>query len=200
MHQRSAREVFLEFREQAIWLQTCYNIYRALYESDEQTSATLRQTAPAFFSDINQVLVDSLLLQVGRLTDPPRGPKGQPNLTASHIVELLSAEGKLSLAIQDASSGLHRYRKLIVQSRNQIIAHADREVFLTGTVIGVHNREDVEAFFNDLYRFIDDVGQAVGTGPIDFTCTSGPGDALDLIAYLAKGYAATQTSQEATRK
>lgn len=197
MNAPSAREVFLEFREQAIWLQTCYNIYRSLFESSEETSQLLRKAAHAFFGDINLVLVEYVQLQIGRLTDPPRGSGNRANLSVLHINELLAAEGRLTPAITSASDDMQRYRDIIVAGRNRIIAHADRDTMLAAAVLGMHTKSDVLKFFGSLYTYIDEVGIAVEEGPLDITNTASPGDVLDLLAVLKRGNSAHEQSNDA---
>lgn len=42
-------------------------------------------------------------------------------------------------------------------------------------------------FFENLQRYFDVAGNAVGVGPLDFRCSPGPGDVLDLIRTLKRG-------------
>lgn len=180
------QRTFLAFREQCIWLQTCYNIYAALFESEKSTKDLLSSTAPLFFHDLNLVLVEYCLLQVCRLTDPPRSVS-RDNLTVKNLNKMLQAKGLLTAEISRASDGLAHYRSLINESRNWIVSHADKRTMLQGLPIGAHSATDVAAFFNDLYTYVDAVGQAVGVGPLDFRVTSGPGDVLDLLRFLRGG-------------
>lgn len=180
------QETFLALREQCIWLQTCFNTYTALYESGEHASRVMSATAPIFFHDLNLILIEYCLLQVCRLTDPPR-TSGRDNLTVTHINELLAAEDKLTPEILAASDALAQYRTLIRDSRNWIISHADKRTLVAGLPIGAHSKADVVEFFENLYRCVDEVGRAIGIGPLDFRCTSGAGDALDLLRYLKAG-------------
>ena len=180
-------KAFLAFREQCIWLQTCYDMYAALFESGENTTSVLVEAAPLFFHDLNHILVEYCRLQVCRLTDPPKS-RGKDNLTVKHINALLQAEGLLSAELSAAADGLARYRSLINDSRNWIISHADKRTLLDGLPIGAHTEADVSAFFEDLYRYVDSVGMAIGVGPLDFRTTSGAGDTLDLVRKLTPAY------------
>lgn len=183
MNTPQLRETFLVFREQCIWLQTCFDMYAVLYESDEDTTRVMLATAPLFFHDLNSILIEYCRLQVCRLTDPKRS-RNRDNLTVEHINELLEAENKLTPEILVIAEALAGYRSLVQDSRNWIISHADKHTLLTGLSIGEHSQEDVSAFFENLYRYVDVVGDAVGVGPLDFRSTSGAGDALDLLRYL----------------
>ena len=177
------QQTFLAFREQCIWLQKCFNTYRALYESGEGTSAVLFHSAGNFFKDLNVILIEYCYSQICRLTDPPE-TKGRDNLTVKHISGLLWAEGKLSPQILEASQGIARYRSLIEEPRNRLIAHADKQAILSGLPLGGHDRAEVDAFFENLYCYVNEVGQAVGVGPLDFRGTAGPGDVINLIHVL----------------
>lgn len=176
-------KTFLTFREQCIWLQTCYNTHAALFESGEKTTRILSSAAHLFFRDLNLILVEYCLLQVCRLTDPPQS-LGKDNLTVKHINLLLQAEGLLTSDISTAADGLAHYRSLINDSRNWIISHADKRTLINDLPIGQHTEADVSAFFENLYRYVDSVGIAIGVGPLDFRTTSGAGDALDLVRKL----------------
>lgn len=178
-------KTFLTFREQCIWLQICYNTQIALFDSGEKTTEVLASAAPRFFQDLNLILVEYCLLQVCRLTDPPQS-SGNDNLTVKHINVLLKSEGLLTSEISVAADGLARYRSLINDSRNWIITHADKRTLLDGLPIGKHSEADVSAFFENLYRYVDSVGIAIGVGPLDFRTTSGAGDALDLVRKLTR--------------
>ena len=185
MNTNNLQETFLAFREQCIWLQSCFDTYKALYESGEDAEKLMAATAPHFFHDLNLILIEYCLLQICKLTDPARS-FGRENLTVKHINELLEKEKKLTSEISQASDGIASYRDLIVDSRNKIISHADKDVILKGGTIGEHEREDVNQFFKCLYSYVDEVGNAIGVGPLDFRSTYGSGDVLDLIRHLKK--------------
>jgi hypothetical protein len=179
------KKAFLAFRDQCIWLQTCFNTFSALYESDETTNQVLSRSAPLFFYDLNLILIEYCLLQVCKLTDPPRS-FGRDNLTVKHINELLKAENKLTPDIAAASDGLAHYRSLIKESRNWLISHADKRAVLAGLPIGAHSKGEVDAFFANLYRYVDAVGHAADVGPLDFRTTAGSGDVVDLLRQLKR--------------
>lgn len=143
-------------------------------------------TAPHFFLDLNSILIEYCLLQICRLTDPARSC-GRENLTVNRINEMLKDEKKLTLEISQASNGIASYRDLIVASRNKIISHADKSAVLKGAALGGHQQEDVSLFFKCLYHYVDEVGNTIGVGPLDFSSTYGSGDVLDLIRYLKAG-------------
>jgi len=186
LNSNNLEETFLSFREQCIWLQTCFNTFMSLYESGERVQHLMEVTAPHFFRDLNIILIEYGYLQVCRLSDPASS-FGRDNLTVEHINLLLKSESKLTSEILKASEGIVKYRTFIKASRNRFISHADKRSILAGQPIGEHPREEIDKFFKSLYCYVDEVGNAIGVGPLDFRCTSGPGDVYDLIRYLEAG-------------
>lgn len=180
------KDTFVAFRDQCVWLQTCFNTFAALYESGETTDQVLSRSAPLFFHDLNLILIEYCLLQVCRLTDPP-SRLGRENLTVKHINDLLKAQNKLTSEISAASDGLAHYRSLIQDSRNWLISHADKRAVLAELPIGAHSKGEVEAFFANLYRYVDAVGHVADVGPLDFRTTAGAGDVIDLLRKLKRG-------------
>ncbi|MBN1103276.1 MAG: hypothetical protein JXL84_07685 [Deltaproteobacteria bacterium] len=186
MNTATLHEVFLAFREQCIWIRCCYNTYVALYDSGTETSDLLSEAANIFFGDLNKILREYWWLQVSKITDPPVS-RGRENLTVQHINTLLCSEGLMTAEISSYSEGLMHYRKLIKEGRDRLISHLDKESVLKGGPIGDHATEDVTAFLENLQRYVDAVGAAVGVGRLDFRVTAGRGDVIDLIAKLKGG-------------
>lgn len=176
---------FLAFRDQCVWLRTCYSTYEALYDSGNETLELLDKSAPLFFHDLNEILIEYCLLQISKLTDPAES-QGRENLTVANINKQLQSQGLLSQEILNASAALDRYRKLIRDSRNRVISHNDKHTALANLPIGAHSESDVIAFFDNLYAYVDAVGNAVGIGPLDFRTNAGPGDAHDLLRLLRR--------------
>ncbi len=178
-----AQRTFLAFREECIWLRICYNTYADLYESGDQVIETLSVTANIFFGDLSRILSEYFCLQACKITDPEK-TCGKPNLTVDHINVLLRESNLMTDHIDRYSSELHHYRDLVVGARNRLIAHSDREAVLKGLTLGMHTKQEMEAFVENLQLYCDAVGRTVGTGPLNFCETSGPGDVLDLIGFL----------------
>ena len=184
MKQTELKELFLAFRDQCIWLRCCYNTYLALYESDDCTKKVLQASAPVYFGDLNKILIEYVLLQICKITDPAESA-GHKNLTFEGVNKVLGEDGLMTNEIAGFSCGLSHYRELVKESRNKLISHLDRESVLNGLPIGEHPEEKVTAFFESLQGYVDAVGNAVGVGPLDFRTAAGPGDVLDLIRTLS---------------
>ena len=91
--------------------------------------------------------------------------------------------------IRGYASELLRYREIVKDSRNKIIGHLDRKAILDDLPIGEHSAEEVTSFFENLQKYADAVGIAVGVGPLDFQSVPGKGDVRDLIMTLKRARA-----------
>lgn len=176
----------MAFRHQSIWLRTCFNTFDALFQQEHRPKDLLQRTAPLFFYELNNVLLEYCRLQACKLTDPAES-RGEESLTVCNLNEHLQREDLLNQAIKDAAAGLMRYRDLVKRARNKVIAHLDKKAVLANQPIGAHSEQDVIDFLAALQTYNDEVGRAVGEGPLDFTSTSGDGDVLDLLRFLRAG-------------
>lgn len=176
-------EFFLHYREQCIWLRCCYNTYVDLYESGDKTLKILENSALMFFQDLNNILIDYVILQICKITDPP-GEGRRKNLTCQGLDDLLTANHLMTDEIAHLSGELLRYRALVIDSRNKLISHLDRTAVFSGVAMGEHPEDEVPKFFANLQRYVDQVGNAVGVGPLDFSSSAAEGDAIDLIRLL----------------
>lgn len=182
--QAETRRVFLALREECIRLRNCWNIYRALYEADEQTDAALRAAAGHFFEDLNRILIEHVWLQACKVTDPAASA-GRQNLTFKQMNQQLATTGLMGREIQHLSSSIERYRQEVLKGpRDKRVSHLDLDATLREEDMGAHDPERAAAFFEDVQEYCDEVGRAVGVGPLDFRTQPGAGDVLDLIRAL----------------
>jgi hypothetical protein len=176
---------FLAFREQCIWTRSCFNLYSDLYESGPETLDLLNRTAPIFFQDINWILIDYCLIQIGKHLDPKQ-TMGRTNLTIEYLDSELVKAQLMNPDIRNLSGDLTNYRALIKDARNRILSHTDRDAVLSNHRFGAHTKEQVLDFFENLQQYCDAVGNAVGVGPLDFRATPAPGDAQNLLQCLGR--------------
>ena len=98
---------------------------------------------------------------------------GRENVTAKLILENLEQLGLLTVEIQTAADGLHRYRAILNEARNRVVSHADKETFLNPVLLGEHAPYEVTEFLGHLQKFNDLAGEALGEGPLDFRSSPG---------------------------
>lgn len=174
---------FKLFRGECIWLRICYNMNSQLFCAD--TERILTFAGATFFTDINVIMRHYIFQRVCVITDPVKSGKSR-NLTIKAINANLLEAGLLTENITNLTEELHGYRTLILPARNKLISHLDRDAVLHGGVLGVHTEEQMKDFYENLQEYCDEVGWALGVGPLDFRCTASDGDALHLISVLNK--------------
>jgi len=185
-------ESFLELRERFKWIAQCWATYRALYESGSMTDDLMRRSAAWFFHDFNLIIIDYLILEICKVTDPSV-TMNRENLTVENLWDQLNAVGLIQggeSEIRSAYEGVKKYRYLIKDARNRLVAHFDKESVLKGDGLGGHDADEVRLFFDNLEIFSDCVGRLTGVGPLSFKSGSpGKGDVLDLLKVLKRGLA-----------
>jgi|WetSurMetagenome_2_1015567.scaffolds.fasta_scaffold331553_1 hypothetical protein len=177
------RDVFVLIRQD-------YNNYTALFCEENEVLLTL--IAPTFFSDIQEILVRDWNLQVSKIMDKAEVTiKGvlRENLTINLINNQLDKFGLSNQEINNISSEILGYGKLLKPFRDRLGAHFDREACLKGEELGGTSKELLEMFLKNLQKYSDLVGDKIGIGPLDFSCSSCSGDVFDFLKYLRKGEA-----------
>lgn len=186
----SLKSDFLALREQFIWINICRSTYVSLYESGPETDALLRRSAAWFFDDLNIMIINYILLEICKVTDPVM-TMGRENLTIPNLWKQMQEFGIISdsdLEIREAHEQVMKYRGLIKNARNRLIGHLDKKTVLGKNGVGGHHPDEVSNFFNNLQVFSDCAGRAIGVGPLDFSGGSpGKGDVLDLLKLLKGG-------------
>ena len=144
----------------------------------------LGRTAANFFVDLNHMLHGYVLLNICRLTDPAK-QFGNDNLTVHQVNAAMKAAGiPLSADAEKYSDIIHRHRDRIIDVRNKLLSHMDKHVIMNRLTLGGHTPEEGQEFLEALQGYCDEIGRAVGVGPLDFRYSPGPGDAIDLLTAL----------------
>lgn len=190
------REKFVHFREECIWLTNCYNLYKTLYEGGPETDALLHRVAPALFLDLNRIVIDHILLQICKITDPATS-RDRQNLTLANLNKDLQTVDLFSPEIELVSADLNAYREVIKPARDKLISHLDWKTVRDGQSLAAHAADEVNFFFAGLFRYTDLVGEACGIGPLDYRVSACTGDAIDLLRFLRQ--AAPTPSSTANR-
>jgi hypothetical protein len=131
--------------------------YRTLYEEGGQLRRDLlHNIAEHFFHDLNDMLIQHLVLQICKLTDPAKS-LGHRNLTVKFIIEHL--DSRVTPAEQATLRGLsdrmHAFRAEIEPARNKFISHLDHESLLIGKNLGAADTDLWLQFWLDLQDFLE---------------------------------------------
>jgi hypothetical protein len=180
-------EDFKYLRGHCIDLVHAYFTYTRLF--NDKNRDLLTKVAPTFFSDIADIMLRDWLLQVCKLMDPPSTTrKGVTieNITIKLINEQLTDNKLLSLEIEDLANKLLIYGEKIKPARDKRLAHFDRDHQVNGLVLGATTESELDQFLVNLQKYCDEVGIAIGLGPLDFGRGGCKGDVLDFLKYLRK--------------
>ena len=180
---------FVMLRDHCIIIRRNYNTYNALFFSGSDD--LLIKAASTFFNDIAEIMQRDWILQVCKLMDPAvtrRKGTVLENISIELINSQLENEGLMCQEISSISDALLEYGKKIVPARHKRLAHFDRDHQISGAVLGATTEKELEVFLENIQKYCDAVGRAIGLGPLDFTSSSCPGDVHDLLRVLRDYY------------
>lgn len=176
---------FALFRQHCTVLRQNYNTYTELFQ--EENRDLLDRVAPTFFSDLAEIMHRDWILQTCKLMDPANTKrKGDvlDNVSINLINEQLEQCGLLNQAIKDLSQEILEYGNKIKPARDKRLAHYDRDHQINNITLGATTEQELANFLESIQRYCDEVGIAVGVGPLDFSGSGCKGDVLDFIKYL----------------
>jgi hypothetical protein len=163
-------EDIVRFAHHCAFTRSIYHHVKVLFEnSDAEERESMRRAAPILFRDLNGVLVEYVILQVCKLTDPPkRGASG--NLTVSFLVEHydFSNEPKSLQRLTELCNELSAFRAKVLPARNKLISHADRQANRAGIPLGKASDEEWDCFWRHLQEVVTIIHDKVVGHPFDF--------------------------------
>jgi len=145
-------EAFCSF---CVSLRSTYLHFQILFEEGGELRRQLVQsTAPVFFGDLNQMLIEHLILQICKITDPEESFR-QKNLTIKFLINNsdFSSAAEESQKLRSLADSIHAFRDKIVIARNKLIGHLDRVSVLDGNSLGGTDKDSWGQFWLDLQEF-----------------------------------------------
>ena len=177
------QEVVTAFCEECVWARAVRTHFAQLFESGNTRHGLMAEIANTFFQDLNIVLLEYVLLQQCKLTDPATSGAEKENLTSNYILSLdWSGETKEVLAA--ANRELLEFRTKINDARRKLVAHSDLRSRLQLLELGQFKQADERGFWSALQRFVDAAYMEACGGPFEITATMPDGDAASLIHSL----------------
>ena len=189
MGKMKLRNDFEMLRDHCIIIRRDFNTYNDLFFSGFDDLLT--KAASTFFNDIAEIMQRDWVLQVCKLMDSAitkRDGKVLENISIKLINSQLVNEGLMSKEISSISDSILAYGKNIIPARHKRLAHFDREHQICGIVLGATTEKELEDFLENIQKYCDAVGRAVGLGPLDFAGSSCSGDVHDLLKVLRNYY------------
>lgn len=177
------REVVTAFCEECVWARSVRTHFAILFESGKRRHDLLAEVANTFFGDLNAILIEYLLLQQCKLTDPTSAGKDKENLTTNYILTL-DWHADTAALLQDANEHLMKFRTKVVDARRKLVAHSDLRARMSLAALGAFTEEDERSFWSALQRFVDTAhSEAIG-GPFEIDAAMPDGDAASLVHSL----------------
>lgn len=182
-------EYFWELSNDVSWLHIKWSDYRSLFGNNSNTIDLLNDVAPAFFHRLYEIMWESVLLQLCRLTDPHES-SGKRNLSIEQLLQSVpdtdcELKRKLEPLIGDAKNKTAFARDW----RNRHLAHKDLRHFVAPfeEPLQQASRKKVEDCLEAIRKYMNCFGKHYGLCPVKYEDTIGAlGDAESLLAHIAK--------------
>jgi AbiU2 len=115
-----------KFIDHCLILRAFWTHYQTIFEGSDLQRELLQNTARIFFGDLNQMLIEHLILQICKLTDP-EVTMGKRNLTIPFLVNNadLAATPRDMAKLKKIAERIEKFRKQIKPARNMRISHLD---------------------------------------------------------------------------
>jgi hypothetical protein len=183
---QTSRAALRAFEGHATWVWMVYMHFEVLYGTEEARTV-LRNSAPDFFGELQNVLIHYILLQMCALTDPStstvRGQKLE-NLTINNLADTIEWTPTTQAVIKSNVARLNEIVEPIREARNKIIAHSDKDTALTDKTHGAFPKGHDALFFDLLAEVVNAMHEELFGGPFDIKVADATGPASDLILRL----------------
>jgi len=137
-------------RLRAVWVH-----YQTVFERSDLKRELLQNTADIFFRDLNLMLIEHLILQICKLTDPEI-TGGKRNLTVQFLVKNanFSASPRELAKLKKIGARIDAFRALILPARNKLVGHLDLDAALARKSLGGASVAAWRRFWLDLQDLI----------------------------------------------
>jgi hypothetical protein len=144
-----------KFVDHCVILRAFWTHYQTLFEGSDLKRELLQNTANTFFRDLNLMLIEHLILQICKLTDPEI-TMGKRNLTIPFLVNIadFSQHRAERAKLQKAAARIGKFRERILPARNKFIGHLDLEAALGRKSLGGASVAAWRKFWLDLQEFV----------------------------------------------
>ena len=143
------------FADSCVLLRSQWAHFMTLFEGSDLKRELLYTTAPTFFSDLNRLFIEHLVLHICRLTDEAQ-TMGRKNLTVKFLIEHSdwSSTPDTLAKLKPISDSIHRFRKRVLPARKWFIAHLDLSAVRLDQPLGAASNDEWKQFWLDLQDFV----------------------------------------------
>ena len=180
-----AAQIIKKFCNQVVWLRAVHNIYQELYENKE-ADILMKKTAQSFFNDLRIILHNYILLEFVKITDPAT-TCGHENFTIDNLIESIDWPEDVQRKLKSLNDKTKTFKlDTIKKARNKLLAHNDKNVFLTNKILGKFPKGEDETFLKTLINICDITHTACFNSIFGDISVAMHGDVLDLKKALKK--------------
>ena len=154
----AAKKFVKKFCGQVFWLRNVRHVYEELFE-DDRSLILMEKTAPSFFADLNTILHSYLLLEFAKITDPAE-TYDKENFTVDNLIMSIDWPQRILDKLTVLSAKSKSFRNHILLARHKLLAHTDKEAFLTERTLGEFPVGEDEVFLKTLQEVCDITHQA----------------------------------------
>jgi len=177
------KSIVMSFCEECVWTSSIRTHFTQLFERGEKRHQLLAEVARTFFHDMNLALLEYVLLQQCKLTDPASSGPGKDNLTTNYIAGL-PWKAETQKLLRTENDDLMRFRDRINDARRRLVAHTDLRTRMDQVVLGSFTKEEESQFWATLQRFVNIAHEEAVGGPFEIEASMPDGDAASLIQRL----------------
>lgn len=179
-----AQQMDKKFLDYVIKLKTIHYTFKELFKDDE-VKKMMEQIAKPFFLEINRILINYLLLEMAKITDPATSTnKKLENFTVENILESIEWPKSVADELKQLNINVVEFRKYIEKARNKILAHFDKNTFLSETTLGTFPLGEDNKFIKTLEKMTNIIHQACCGERYGEIVVTGTGDVHDFIKSL----------------
>ena len=198
----TAKKFVKKFCGQVFWLRRVRHIYQELFEKEE-TQILMDRTAPSFFTHLNVILHNYILLEFVKITDPAK-TMGKENFTVDNLVMSIKWPPDTQLKLSQLNDKSKAFRKYIQKARNKLLAHSDKEIFLADRSLGGFPKGEDNVFLENLQEVCDIAHEACFGSIFGHMVMAMPGDVINFKRALENAIAfndllSERKGQEKTR-
>ncbi len=144
-----------EFCKLCAEVRISFDLYRSLFEAESRTLQLYSSVAPHCFGDLNGILVEHVLIQFCKVTDPAKTGK-HFNLTTNYILNEIPWPREVAEKLAAINDRLLTFRQKIEPARSKRIAHVDFTAQIERWPnLGKFPKGEDCAFLRDLQEFVN---------------------------------------------
>jgi hypothetical protein len=184
------RELFTVISNEVAWLNTIWELSIQLYGSNDEHYEIMNTSAPLFFSIIEYVLFDELVMIFNRCIDKPHIFRNE-NASFEQLIDRIDEDNNTNL-VRTLRTKLETLRTTYSSFkiyRHKIVAHKDLLIALNkgADIVPGITRQEIEAAIKDITDFINEFSVNVfGTEQIYKPFLTGYGDGEALLQLLKR--------------